>query len=215
MNAGKKAVFCGCAALVGLASICVVLMKPRTSHEPAPPVQAAATVAPRDLAPAVAPKTDESPSPSVQPEPPLSEPQPSMSVATVSGKNVEVKKTVPVAAPQKKGGKPELLDPVARVALAFVGADPVAEAYWYLAINDPELPPGERQDLIEDLNEDGLSDPKHPTLDDLPLIASRLAIIDSIGSEAMDRANADAFQEAYKDLVNLAAVALGGGEPVK
>ena len=32
---------------------------------------------------------------------------------------------------------------------------------------------------------------------------------------AMDRVNADAFQEAYKDLVNLANVALGGGRPVR
>jgi hypothetical protein len=31
----------------------------------------------------------------------------------------------------------------------------------------------------------------------------------------MDEVNADAFLEAYKDLVNLAAVALGRGEPVR
>ena len=111
--------------------------------------------------------------------------------------------------------KGALKDPAARVALAWVGVDPAAEAYWYEAINDPNLPPNERKDLIEDLNEDGLSDPKHPTVDDLPLIVSRLFLIEAARPEAMDQVNADAFQEAYKDLVNLANLAMGGGEPVR
>ena len=54
-------------------------------------------------------------------------------------------------------------DPDAREALALVGADPEAEAYWVEAINDPRLSADERQNLIEDLNEDGLSDPKYPS----------------------------------------------------
>jgi len=33
--------------------------------------------------------------------------------------------------------------------------------------------------------------------------------------QAMDKVNADAFEEAYKDLLNLANVAMGGGEPVR
>ena len=109
----------------------------------------------------------------------------------------------------------QLKDPVARMALAWVGADAESEAYWYAAINDPALPPNERQDLIEDLNEDGLSDPKHPTTDDLPLIVSRLLLVEEVGGDAMDAVNADAFQEAYKDLVNLANLAMGAGEPVR
>ena len=104
---------------------------------------------------------------------------------------------------------------VARVALAFVGMDAEAEAYWYGAINDPCLPANERKDLIEDLNEDGLSDPKHPTADDLPLIVNRLQIIEAGVWDAMDEVNAEAFLEPYKDLVNLANVAMGGGEPVR
>jgi hypothetical protein len=111
--------------------------------------------------------------------------------------------------------KEPLKDPTARIALALVGADEMAEAYWYSAINDPTLSPNERQDLIEDLNEDGLSDPKHPTADDLLLIVNRLLLIEEFGPDAMDNVNADAFQEAYKDLVNLANLALGGGEPVR
>ncbi len=105
----------------------------------------------------------------------------------------------PVQRPQK-----EILDPIARMALSFVGADPEAEAYWYEAINDPTLSAHERQDLIEDLNEDGLSDPRQPTVEDLPLIVSRLMLLEDIAPYAMDEVNADAIQEAYKDLVNMA-----------
>ena len=111
--------------------------------------------------------------------------------------------------------KEPLKDPTARIALALVGIDEMAEAYWYGAINDPSLSPNERQDLIEDLNEDGLSDPKHPTADDLPLIVNRLLLIEEMGPDAMDKVNADAFKEAYKDLVNLANLVIGGGEPVR
>ena len=69
----------------------------------------------------------------------------------------------------------------------------------------------ERQDLIEDLNEDGLSDPHNPTADDLPLILSRIQIIEEVVWDAMDEVNADAFLEAYKDLVNLAFQAMENG----
>lgn len=93
--------------------------------------------------------------------------------------------------------------------------DPDAEAYWMEAINDPSLSADERQNLIEDLNEDGLSDPKNPGPQDLPLILNRLALIEQIGPYAMDKVNWDAFHEAYKDLVNLAQRTQGGGEPVK
>lgn len=105
------------------------------------------------------------------------------------------------------------LDPVARAALSMVGADPEADEYWLAAINDPSLPAEERQDLIEDLNEDGLSDPQHPTADDLPLILNRLQLIEAVKDDAMDEVNADAFLEAYNDLLNLARVASGGPLP--
>jgi hypothetical protein len=95
-----------------------------------------------------------------------------------------------------------------------VGADPDAEAYWIEAINDTHLSAEERQNLIEDLNEDGLSDPKHPTADDLPLIVNRLLLIEDLAPEAMDSVNYDAFDEAYKDLLNLADLAVGGGKRV-
>lgn len=97
----------------------------------------------------------------------------------------------------------ELQDPMARLVLPDVGRDDEATAYWFAAINDPSLPPAERKDLIEDLNEDGISDPKHPTDADLPLIASRVALIEQLAPYSLDRVNNDAFAEAYKDLVGL------------
>ncbi len=101
-------------------------------------------------------------------------------------------------------------DPDARAALSLVGADADAEQYWADAINDPKLPANERKDLIEDLNEDGLSDPKHPGPQDLPLIVNRLRLIDELAPYAMDQVNADAFQEAQKDLL-----AMLDGQPVQ
>ena len=116
-----------------------------------------------------------------------------------------------VATPGARPGKPPAQDPMARAALAYVGADPDAEMYWYEAINDPSLPAQERQDLIEDLNEDGLFDPHNPTADDLPVILSRIELIEEVVWDAMDEVNADAFLEAYKDLVNLAFQAMDNG----
>jgi hypothetical protein len=115
----------------------------------------------------------------------------------------------------KRPAKEPLADPFARIALTFVGTDPEAEAYWFAAINDLSLPANERQDLIEDLNEEGLPDPRHPTAEDLPLIFNRLALIETIGPDAADEVNFDAFREAYKDLLNLAKLAMGDGEPIK
>jgi hypothetical protein len=99
---------------------------------------------------------------------------------------------------------------IARQALALVGADSAAEAVWLDAINDPSRSAHERSDLIEDLNEDGFPDPHHVTGDDLPLIARRLMLIEQLAPTAMDQTNADAFAEAYKDLVNMYAKAAAG-----
>jgi hypothetical protein len=110
-----------------------------------------------------------------------------------------------VASATTPGGsqKPSPQDPLARLALSQVGADLEAEAYWYEAINDPTLPAQERQDLIEDLNEDGLSNPRRPSAEDMPLILSRLRLLEELAPYAMDDVNADAFAEAYKDLIGL------------
>ena len=91
----------------------------------------------------------------------------------------------------------------ARAALAQVGTDPVAEEFWMSAINNPTLSNNDRKNLIEDLNEDGLSNPQNPTAADLPVIMNRIALIDKISTDALDQTNAAAFQEARKDLVNM------------
>lgn len=105
--------------------------------------------------------------------------------------------------------KPPIEDPDARAALSLVGTDPQAEEYWVSAINNPNLPAEERKDLIEDLNQDGLSDPQHPGPQDMPVILNRIKLIETLEPDSMDQVNADAFAEAYKDLVNLA-----NGQPV-
>ena len=94
-------------------------------------------------------------------------------------------------------------NPRARTVLALVGADFEAETYWLNAINDPATPAKERADLIEDLNEDGISDPARPARKDLPLINSRIALIERLLPSAKDEVNAAAFREAHKDLVKM------------
>ncbi|MCX5646951.1 MAG: hypothetical protein NTZ17_20070 [Phycisphaerae bacterium] len=159
------------------------------------------------------PSSEESPAPSAgksQPEAARPEAQAQGNeqkpapAGSMTPKTTQMRQVAPVA-------QEAIQDPMARVALAFVGADPDAEMYWYGAINDPSLSAHERQDLIEDLNEDGLSDPQNPTMEDLPLILSRIGLIEAVVWDAMDEVNADAFQEAYKDLVNLAIQAMGNG----
>jgi hypothetical protein len=110
-------------------------------------------------------------------------------------------------------GRRELQDPLAKVALAMVGADADAEVYWLDAIYDSNLPDPEREDLMEDLNEDGLSDPRHPGPGDLPLIMNRLRLIEQVVPTA-DSFMLTHLWEAYKDLWNLAEVAQGRGQPV-
>ena len=101
-------------------------------------------------------------------------------------------------------GKEPLHDPDAREALALVGLDPAAEQYWLDAIFDSSLPGNERADLMEDLNETGFVDPKNLTANDLPLILSRLQIIDAVLPNA-DDFMIDHLLEAQKDLVNMYA----------
>ena len=95
-------------------------------------------------------------------------------------------------------------DPIARVALYSVGTDAEADAYWESAINDSSLPAEERKDLIEDLNETGLSDPHHPGPIDWSLIMGRIRLIEQLAPYSIDEVNAKAFAEAYQDLMGMA-----------
>ncbi len=166
----------------------------------------------------------EQPTPAPQP-PALAEPARNPEVAAVTQETIVANASVVAAVEPaatnrhrlkklagKKAAKPKepIQDPDARVALSLVGVDPDAEDYWISAINDPALPPEERKDLIEDLNETGLANPHQPGADDLPIIASRLQLIEELASNpnfiaGLDQVNKDAFAEAHKDLVNLLA----------
>jgi hypothetical protein len=115
----------------------------------------------------------------------------------------------PQTRPRKKK---ERQDPLAREALTLVGVDPAAEQYWFEAIHDPSLSKSERQDLIDDLNENGLEDPKHPKPEELPLILSRIEALEALAPTLSDEFD---WEESYSDLANLADVALGGGKPVQ
>jgi hypothetical protein len=113
------------------------------------------------------------------------------------------------AEPDVGGAEPLVPLPDARAALGALGSDPEAEEVWTRAINDPDMPANARKDLIEDLNEEGFDDPKHVTADDLPLILNRIELIERLAPAAADDVNADAFAEAYKDLLNMAAKVTG------
>lgn len=211
------------APVVGLvfAVACVVAGALLTRHftgahsarVPAPPQQVAiaqADAAPMDAAPSSAPVSEPTavspPEALPSPSAPTSEPAPVVTAKKADGPTENNGPTAP-ANKRKQQPPPDAAGaedpPLARQALALVGADPLAELVWVDAINDPDRTPHERQDLIEDLNEDGFPDPKHPTADDLPLIESRLALIEALAPDAMDDVNAAAFAEAYKDLVNM------------
>jgi hypothetical protein len=164
----------------------------------------------------VAPNSQPAPTVQIAPNPPAPEiapPQESLSPTVEPVKPVAVRskaKTQKIAQnqPSQKTPKEPLHDPDARDALALVGLDQQAEQYWLQAIFDTNLPDKEREDLMEDLNEVGFADPKNLTSDDLPLIASRLNLIEQIGSN-VDPFMKEHLDEAYKDLSNMYAQVAG------
>lgn len=106
-------------------------------------------------------------------------------------------------------GDPVVHPDLAFSALRYVGIDPEAERTWVRAINDANMPADIRSDLIEDLNEQGYTDNSRPTKEDLPLILARLELIERLAPLATDDVNAAAFEEAYKDLLDM-YIRLGG-----
>jgi hypothetical protein len=166
------------------------------SREPQPAIH---TVAQPEAPPVV----EEVQPPPEPPKPEIREapksPAPSVPVMAVKRTNTPPATVQP---PPANGPQRELQDPLARVALAYVGQDPDAEAYWAEAIFDPSLPDAERDDLMEDLNEVGFSDPQHPGPQDLPLIVNRIQIIEQVAPYA-DNFMLPHLAEAYKDLVNM------------
>jgi hypothetical protein len=213
------------AIILGCALALAMVMR----RHAAPPQTVSATPAPSQTAPqdAGAAPTTPSPSmtvPSIPGVPPTSALPPSLTSAAnhrnqpalpppARQPQPKSQPAAPASTPQPAAaaGNGGLAQPLARAALSYVGADAAAEAVWMTAINDPSTPPKERQDLIEDLNEDGFPDPKNITSDDLPLIVNRMALIENLAPDAIDDVNAAAFAEAYKDLTNMLAKLTRGG----
>ncbi|TAK96345.1 MAG: hypothetical protein EPO07_14640 [Verrucomicrobia bacterium] len=199
----------GLAVVIGLALAGWVVFKQSSSEKNAQ-ANTAHVVAPEPpknpIPPAVAPTT----------APDTSSPAPTDNLsesALEKPKRDAAQNLAPQAAPTKKPKEP-LHDPDARAAMSLVGVDRDAEAYWLGAIFDSSLPDQEREDLMEDLNEEGLSDTKRPGPQDFPLIMNRLAIIEEIVPQA-DEFMLRHLGEAYKDLLNLADISRGGGRPVQ
>ncbi len=185
-------------------------------RQSAPPVSAVVNEAIRDAAPvtreadvhAVAVMRPTKPAKAFK-KPILLPETPPARKAVASKSSVAVQEAPPAPAlPIMQNSAPSVAAQVftaqeARIALGKVGTDPEAEAVWISAINDPNMPAKQRKDLIEDLNEEGFANPKQLTGADLPRIENRLALIEELAPEAIDQTNADAFQEAYKDLKNM------------
>ena len=127
---------------------------------------------------------------------------PPVALRPINRKSLKPDPTATGTATPPKRGK-QILDPVARVSLTLVGVDSGATEYWASAINNPNLSARERTNLIEDLNEDGLSDPKNPSEQDRQVILNRIQLIEQLVPRTIDDVNAAAFAEAHKDLVKM------------
>ena len=108
---------------------------------------------------------------------------------------------------------PAKKEPLARLALSYVGVDAQANEFYQKAINDLDLPKSHRSNLIEDLNQDGFADTKNLTARDLPLIQNRITLIEQLAPGATDPVNAAAFKEAYKDLLKMRERAVQSTQP--
>ena len=186
----------GLVAVIGV----VIRYQMRDDHKPTPQIRGDASAQqshPEVLQTSPVEQVVASPSkvPDVSPSP-----SPPPAVAPTRAEPLAVEAEIP---------EPLIPEPLARLALSFVGVDSGAEWVWILAINDPNLPPRDRQNLIEDLNEDGFPDKKNITEDDLPLIVNRIELIEQLAPDAIDDVNAAAFAEAYKDLLNMYARLVG------
>ena len=155
----------------------------QNTEEPAPVEEVAVEApppAPEPVTPPPPPQADEQGNVPVQMEPAAAPPQPESRSAE------EVAK-------ERRG----------REALGMIGHDPGADEVWIQSINDPTLSASARANLIEDLNEDGLAY-RNLTMADMPVIKYRIQLVENLRPYAMDKTNADAFDEAHKDLVNMA-----------
>lgn len=109
--------------------------------------------------------------------------------------------------------EPDSKESLARVALAYVGANDQAGELFHEVIFDPTLKPDQTRNLVEDLNQDGLANRKSPTAEDLKVIANRYELTQAylrqdyvINNKTLNAA----FTEADKDLYNMLQRAAAG-----
>jgi hypothetical protein len=120
--------------------------------------------------------------------------------------------------------EPGSKEPLARLALAYVGTNPQAGQLYHTAVLDPSLSPDQKRNLVEDLNQDGLSNKKTPTPEDLKIITNRYALTQAYLQQDYvqnDKVLHAAFREADKDLRQMleraptAAAAANSGTPAR
>ncbi len=114
--------------------------------------------------------------------------------------------------------EPGSKEPLARVALAYVGTSEQALDLFHTALVDPTMLPDQTRNLVEDLNDDGLSNRSAPTPEDLKIIANRYALTQAYLQEDYvrnDKILNAAFLEADKDLRAMLDKAAAGTGPVK
>ena len=112
--------------------------------------------------------------------------------------------------------EPGSKEPLARLALAYVGANQQAGDLFHTAVLDPTLLPDQKRELVEDLNQDGLSNKKAPTPEELKIIANRYALTQAYLQEEYvqnDKVLNAAFREADKDLRNMLQRAAAAAAP--
>jgi hypothetical protein len=142
----------------------------------------------------------------VEPEPPTPQPAGPPTSPQADGQSNTAAQAPMAADPRDRDTRSDdaaVKERRGREALALIGHDPEADEVWIQIINDPSVSANARSNLIEDLNEDGLQY-RNLTLDDLPVIQYRIGLVEYLQPYAMDKVNADAFDEAHKDLVNMA-----------
>jgi hypothetical protein len=125
-------------------------------------------------------------------------------------------KSVALAAQTYKDARvtePDSKESLARLALAYVGANDQAIELFHEAVLDTTLKPDQTRNLIEDLNQDGLSNRKNLSPADLGIIAKRYALTQAylqqdyvINNKTLNAA----FREADKDLANMLQRAAAG-----
>jgi hypothetical protein len=107
---------------------------------------------------------------------------------------------------------------LARVALAYVGANDQAGELFHAAVLDQTLKPDQTRNLVEDLNQDGLANRRTPTTEDLKIIARRFEITQAYLQQDFvinNKTLSAAFREADKDLRNLLQRAAAATTPPK